>query len=90
MKRISMTVKGYVQGVGFRFFTRIMAENYHIKGWVRNKNNGDVEIEAEGTFHNLEAFTNEIRKGPRFATVDDVIIHEHETVHGYEDFKQLS
>ena len=89
MKRVSIIVEGHVQGVGFRYFTTIMAESHHIKGWVRNQNNGNVEIEAEGHFHNLEAFIKDIRKGPRFSRVENVIIHELDEIHGYDRFKQL-
>ncbi|WP_042351834.1 acylphosphatase [Bacillus massiliigorillae] len=89
MIRISINVEGHVQGVGFRYFTTLIAENHHIKGWVRNKENGDVEIEAEGEIHNLKGFINNIRKGPRFARVDNVTIRELETIHGYDKFKQI-
>lgn len=89
MKRVAINVEGHVQGVGFRYFTTIKAEEYHITGWVRNKENGDVEIEAEGEAHNLEGFINNIRKGHRFSRVDNVTVREFETIHGYEKFKQI-
>ncbi|MEH6944682.1 acylphosphatase [Bacillus sp. JJ722] len=89
MKRVAIIVEGHVQGVGFRYFTTIKAEEHHITGWVRNKENGDVEIEAEGKAHNLEGFINNIRKGHRFARVDNVTVRELDTIHGYEKFKQI-
>ncbi|WP_284037653.1 acylphosphatase [Neobacillus sp. 114] len=56
MIRYKIVVNGLVQGVGFRQFTLRKAGFYGIYGWVRNLENGTVEIEAEGLQENMEHF----------------------------------
>lgn len=70
--RAHIRVTGRVQGVGFRFFTRNQASLHGISGWVRNRPDGSVEIEAEAARERVEAFISEIRNGSRFAAVDAV------------------
>ncbi|MEK3886248.1 acylphosphatase [Bacillus sp. FSL K6-3431] len=41
-------VIGNVQGVGFRFSTQQLANKYHLSGWAKNVNDGNVEMHAEG------------------------------------------
>jgi acylphosphatase len=60
-----------VQGVGFRDWTVAQASGMGISGWVRNNRNGTVEIEAEGSPEDLEAFVKWCHAGPRGAWVSD-------------------
>jgi len=46
-KSLHVYYSGRVQGVGFRFFCRRIAEESRITGWVRNLNDGRVEVTAE-------------------------------------------
>lgn len=66
-------VSGRVQGVGFRFFVRDAALREGIRGWVRNRDDGRVEIEAEGDAEALLRFERAVRRGPPGARVDDVL-----------------
>ncbi|HXE79136.1 MAG TPA: acylphosphatase [Vicinamibacterales bacterium] len=66
-------VSGRVQGVGFRFFVREAALREGIRGWVRNREDGRVEIEAEGDADALFRFEMAVRRGPAAARVDDVL-----------------
>jgi acylphosphatase len=68
-----LIVSGRVQGVGFRYFVREKANSLGIKGWVRNKGNGDVEILAEGEKETLAIFIEAVRNGPTFANVEELI-----------------
>ncbi len=52
---LSVTVKGVVQGVGFRPFVYRLAERFHLTGWVKNSPQG-AELEVEGAGTDLEAF----------------------------------
>ena len=61
-----------MQGVGFRFFAERHARQLGIEGYVRNRYDGAVEVEAEGAAPALEQFLNELRQGPRLARVQDV------------------
>lgn len=61
LKRVSITIKGAVQGVGFRPFIYRFATGLNLKGWVLNSSEG-VFIEAEGNENSLEKFILNIEK----------------------------
>ena len=65
-------VKGRVQGVGFRYNTLKSAQEYNLKGWVRNLRDGRVEVLAEGQHEDLNLLLADLRKGPVSADVNDV------------------
>ena len=65
-------VRGRVQGVGFRYFVIDQARPLGLRGWVRNRPDGTVEITAEGERVTLERLLDVARRGPRGATVTDV------------------
>ncbi len=79
-------VKGKVQGVFFRVNTRKVAEENGLKGWVRNTENGDVEIMASGSEEQLEKLVKWCRRGPEKARVDEVEVH----AVAESDFKKFS
>ena len=66
---VIIVVYGKVQGVGFRYFTSQKAEEFNISGFVKNKPNGSVYIEAEGEGTELLTFLEWIKKGPQWAHV---------------------
>ncbi len=76
LKRVSIGVFGRVQGVGFRYFVRERAESYGLSGWVRNRSDGSVEIEAQGHGSDVERFISEIRRGPSMGYVEDLHIKQ--------------
>jgi acylphosphatase len=63
---------GRVQGVGFRFFTERTARLEGLTGWVRNTEDGSVEVFAEGDAEAIARFEAKLRKGPPGARVDQV------------------
>jgi acylphosphatase len=65
-------ISGRVQAVGFRYFTEMAAARDGIHGWVANRADGSVEVEAEGEADSLERFERAIRQGPPGARVDHV------------------
>lgn len=67
--RLTATVEGRVQGVGFRYFVQQRAQALGLTGWVRNRWNGKVEVLAEGTRPQLEALLGALRQGPPAARV---------------------
>ncbi len=69
VRAIEARVGGRVQGVGFRWYVLRAAEAHGIRGWVRNRADGDVELLAEGPPHEIEAFLEAVRRGPRAARV---------------------
>jgi acylphosphatase len=76
-RRIHVIVKGRVQGVFFRKTTVQEAERLGLSGWVKNRSDGTVEIQAEGTEEALEAFLAFCRRGPQHARVEDVAVAHH-------------
>ena len=67
-------VSGRVQGVGFRWFVEREAATLGITGWVRNRDDGRVEVMATGTREQLSALDARLRQGPRAARVDEVAV----------------
>ena len=65
-------VRGRVQGVGFRAFTRRAAERFGVVGWVANVADGSVEVRAAGTAASLDRLKAEVERGPAFARVDRI------------------
>lgn len=72
MERLHAVVRGDVQGVGFRYFVMRKAAQLGLKGWVRNNDDGTVELVAEGERGDLEQLLRSAREGPRLARVSDV------------------
>ena len=68
-------VKGRVQGVGFRWFVHREASELELKGWVRNTEDGDVEVVAAGDQQSLGELRTSLQRGPRGSRVDKVIEH---------------
>ena len=66
MIRYYIIVDGRVQGVGFRFFCTMNARTLDLTGWVRNMDNGMVEMEVQGEESSIEKFIRNIKKGNKF------------------------
>jgi acylphosphatase len=71
-KRVTIRVRGRVQGVGFRYFAREAANALKLTGFVRNTSDGDVEVVAEGNEGLLARFVGLLRQGPPSAVVTDM------------------
>jgi acylphosphatase len=65
-------VRGQVQGVGFRNFVMKNAAALGVRGWVRNDDDGSVEVYALGTPEQLSELAGYLWKGPRWAEVRGV------------------
>lgn len=76
IRRISVIVKGVVQGVYFRYFTREAAVKTGVSGWVCNLPNGDVQIEAQADEDKLELFLKYVRKGPELSHVESTDVND--------------
>jgi acylphosphatase len=76
IKTYNILISGRVQGVGFRYFTVSQADNYGIKGYVKNTYEGKVEIMCQGEVEELDSFISAVKKGPSFSVVTDVRIEE--------------
>jgi acylphosphatase len=72
VKRFSALIRGDVQLVGFRAFAQRHASSLGLTGYVRNRADGAVEVEAEGEEELLSIFLVRIHEGPRSAVVTQV------------------
>ncbi|MFQ6058291.1 MAG: acylphosphatase [Anaerolineae bacterium] len=72
--RLSAIVHGIVQGVNFRYYTRLKASKLGLVGYVRNRWDGTVEVVAEGERDALERLLAWLQVGPRSAIVEWVDI----------------
>jgi acylphosphatase len=67
-----LLVRGRVQGVGFRWFVRERARELGIRGWVKNRPDGTVEVFAEGSSESIARFREFLAVGPSGAKVSAV------------------
>lgn len=72
MQRRQVTYSGQVQGVGFRYTARTIAESFAVGGYVRNLPDGRVELVAEGSTGELDRFLDELAEqmSDRIRSVD--------------------
>lgn len=83
MQRLSVVavrvmVSGRVQGVGFRWHVREAARRESMAGWVRNLEDGRVELQARGEATSLERFLASVRLGPPGSSVESLEIEDME------------
>jgi acylphosphatase len=76
MRRVHVVVTGDVQGVGYRYTMRLEARAVGAAGWVRNRRDGSVEAEIEGTAEQVDALLTWMAQGPPGASVADARVTE--------------
>ncbi len=81
-------VSGHVQGVGYRYFAVRAAEACSVFGTIRNLQDGTVEVIGEGETTAVEAFRQELERGPRNGHVDRVV-EEPSPVVGHSSFNVI-
>lgn len=89
MKRVHLIVSGDVQGVGFRAWIRAAAKSRQLAGWVKNSEDGSVEIVVEGSPKVLEEFVHIASGGPDIAWVKHVDVRWAEAAGGLVTFEVL-
>jgi len=72
MERLHAVIRGDVQGVGFRYFLMRRGRELRLLGWVRNHEDGTVELVAEGARTDLEELKRAAEEGPSLARVERV------------------
>ncbi len=70
--RVAATVRGRVQGVGFRHFVIVTARRLEVDGWVANAPDGTVRCEIEGDGSAVAELVRELERGPMGASVERV------------------
>ena len=72
MERLSLKIRGIVQGVGFRPFIHKLVGSYGLRGYIKNTSSG-VELELEGERAELERFVRDVpEKAPKLAVIESV------------------
>ena len=87
-KTVRVYITGTVQGVFFRGFIKENAERYNVKGFVRNLEDGRVEIFIEGNVDDVNKMIEISKKGPRHSQIRKVEIKP-ERFQGLKSFKVL-
>lgn len=66
---VRLIIRGYVQGVGYRWWARGEARRLGLDGWVENRPDGSVELVAAGTSDAVRQLVDACRSGPSAARV---------------------
>jgi len=87
MKTMHAVVHGHVQGVWFRAWTRDLARELGVTGWVRNMASGDVETVAQADDDTLETFLERLYDGPPLARVSRVDVSPRDTDEQFDSYE---
>ena len=90
MKRVKAIVDGIVQGVGYRYNVKHIAIKDKVKGYVKNLDDGKVEILAEGEDQALERFLNDIRINREPILVESIDVSYEEPTGEFKTFKIIT
>ncbi len=69
-----VVVRGEVQGVGYRYTMRMVAREAGVAGWVRNRRDGSVEAEVEGTDAQVDEVLAWMAEGPPGSLVENAAV----------------
>jgi acylphosphatase len=72
LSAVTAVVSGIVQGVGYRYATRARARMLGLRGWVRNRQDGAVEVFLQGPASAVQDMVLFLHSGPPHAVVDNV------------------
>ena len=87
-KSVRLYIQGTVQGVFFRNFIKENAEKDDVRGFVRNLEDGKVEVFAEGEMENVDSLIELCKKGPKHSQIRKVDVKE-EKLQDFKEFKIL-
>ena len=84
-KSVRLYIQGVVQGVFFRAFIKENAERYDVKGFIRNLEDGRIEIFLEGNSDDVNKMIELAKKGPKHSQTKEVVIKPER----FQDFKSF-
>jgi len=87
-KSVRLYINGTVQGVFFRIFVKENAERYNVKGFIRNLEDGRIEVFLEGDVDRVNKMIDICKKGPKHAQIRNVEIKP-ERFQSFRTFKVL-
>ncbi len=86
MLEIHCIVNGKVQNVSFRTYVQDSAVALNLVGWVKNCEDGSVELLAQGLPHKLKAMTEVLHEGSVLSKVEEVKADWHTPAQHFDDF----
>ena len=89
LETLLVTVRGKVQGVGYRFSTVRRAHMLGVTGWVQNLENGTVEALVQGTPDQVDQMLEWMRRGPPAAAVTELTTERRFLDKRYSRFEQV-
>ena len=87
-KAVRIYIQGTVQGLFFRQFIKDNAERNDLKGFVRNLEDGRVEVFMEGNQENVEKMIELCKKGPKYSRIENAEVKD-EKIQDFKEFKIL-
>lgn len=87
MKRAHIFIEGRVQGVGFRHFAEVNAQEVGVHGWIKNLPDGRVEAVLEGPIDHLEELVERLEQGPGASRVDSIDVEVEEATGEFNSFE---
>ena len=88
-KAIRIIVQGTVQGIFYRRFVKEEADKLGLRGFVRNLEDGDVEVVVEGMDDTVDKLVEKCREGPSHSIIKNVSVEEKRWSGEFDDFKVL-
>jgi len=85
--RVRVFIGGRVQGVAYRFYAEKYAGRLGVTGWVRNLEDGQVEVLAEGSAERIADFLERLREGPRLARVERFDVRREPATGEFAEFR---
>lgn len=89
MKQAHIYISGFVQGVGFRAYTKSKAKKLGITGWVRNLKDGRVEGVFQGEKTVVEKLLKICKRGPFFARVNNIVVEWEDVDEKFTEFSKM-
>lgn len=86
LKRYKIRVNGLVQGVGFRYYTLRIAEQFGATGFVKNNFDGSVSAEIQIREDLMNRLIEEIKRGPSHSQVREFEKMEIDTIDNESEF----
>ncbi len=87
---IYCVVTGKVQGVGYRDFVEKIAREYGLTGWIKNREDGAVEIVLQGIPDDLKSATEDLQAGSVLSRVDSIAVDWRTPKEQFDEFKVVS
>lgn len=85
--RVHVFIDGRVQGVAYRFYAEKYAARHGVTGWVRNLEDGRVEVLAEGSAEAVATFLERLKEGPSLARIERFDVRREPATGEFRDFR---